>query len=421
MTKAIARLRSFSRPARLFILAMMLFALGISGPATLMNLYLDAAGFDRVYIGWWQASSQFGGLIAMLPALWLFGRMGRRRALWLGAAISIAVRLLTVLSINPSVVILAEAASGFGTILYGLASVSFLADASTEADRAEVFSLNDFLRSVALMTGGVLAGWLPGLLAPALADPNALAASYRAVLIGSFAVRLLGVIPLWMISHRSDRFDRSDLSSTPAALENNDLPVLHLINPRYLLSQPSQTYLLAAPYLLVWMSDSLFFPFFNLFLQDKFGLSAEAYGALAGVRGLVGALALLTPPLLMARHKPARLLALSFLALAILLGLMGLSQSAWLAALVSLAYIAIFAAAMMIYRVFVINQTERARYLLVSSVLGITMNAGPAIAPPISGYLQRQFGFAPVIALAALLMALAALALLMTLRMIREK
>lgn len=416
MTKAIARLRSFSRPARLFILAMMLFALGISGPATLMNLYLDAAGFDRVYIGWWQASSQFGGLIAMLPALWLFGRMGRRRALWLGAAISIAVRSLTVLSINPSVVILAEAASGFGTILYGLASVSFLADASTEADRAEVFSLNDFLRSVALMAGGVLAGWLPGLLAPALADPNALAASYRAVLIGSFAVRLVGVIPLWMIGHSAPGAVRP-----LRALENNDLPVLHLINPRYLLSQPPQTYLLAAPYMLVWMSDSLFFPFFNLFLQDKFGLSAGAYGALAGARGLVGALALLTPPLLMARHKPARLLALSFLALAILLGLMGLSQSVWLAALVSLAYIAIFAAAMMIYRVFVINQTERARYLLVSSVLGITMNAGPAIAPPISGYLQRQFGFAPVIALAALLMALAALALLVALRMIRKK
>jgi len=413
--KAIAHLRSFTRPAQLFILAMFVFALGISGPSTLMNLYLDAAGLDRVYIGWWQASSQFGGLACILPAMWLFGRMGRRRALWLGAGMSIAVRSLTVLSINPSVIVLAEAASGFGTVLYGLASVSFLADASTEADRAEVFSLNDFLRTAALLIGSALAGWLPGVIAPALADPTNLAASYRAVLIGSFAIRMLGVIPLWMIGHSAPGVVRP-----LRALETNE-NVLHLINPRYLLRQPPQTYLLAAPYMLVWLADSLIFPFFSLFLRDKFGLTAEAYGLISSLRGLVGALALLTPPILMSRYRPARLLAFSFFALAIMLGLMGLSQSAGLAILFSFVYVAIFAAAMMVYRVFVINQTDRARYLLVSSVLGITMNAGPAFAPPISGYLQRQFGFGPVIALAVGLMALALAAWVIVLRIMRRR
>ncbi len=413
--KAIAHLRSFTRPAQLFILAMFVFALGISGPSTLMNLYLDAAGLDRVYIGWWQASSQFGGLACILPAMWLFGRMGRRRALWLGAGMSIAVRSLTVLSINPSVIVLAEAASGFGTVLYGLASVSFLADASTEADRAEVFSLNDFLRTAALLIGSALAGWLPGVIAPALADPTNLAASYRAVLIGSFAIRMLGVIPLWMNGHSAPGVVRP-----LRALETNE-NVLHLINPRYLLRQPPQTYLLAAPYMLVWLADSLIFPFFSLFLRDKFGLTAEAYGLISSLRGLVGALALLTPPILMSRYRPARLLAFSFFALAIMLGLMGLSQSAGLAILFSFVYVAIFAAAMMVYRVFVINQTDRARYLLVSSVLGITMNAGPAFAPPISGYLQRQFGFGPVIALAVGLMALALAAWVIVLRIMRRR
>ncbi|HQV70854.1 MAG TPA: MFS transporter [Thermoflexales bacterium] len=413
--KAIAHLRSFTRPAQLFILAMFVFALGISGPSTLMNLYLDATGLDRVYIGWWQASSQFGGLACILPAMWLFGRMGRRRALWLGAGMSIAVRSLTVLSINPSVIVLAEAASGFGTVLYGLASVSFLADASTEADRAEVFSLNDFLRTAALLIGSALAGWLPGVIAPALADPTNLAASYRAVLIGSFAIRMLGVIPLWMIGHSAPGVVRP-----LRALETNE-NVLHLINPRYLLRQPPQTYLLAAPYMLVWLADSLIFPFFSLFLRDKFGLTAEAYGLISSLRGLVGALALLTPPILMSRYRPARLLAFSFFALAIMLGLMGLSQSAGLAILFSFVYVAIFAAAMMVYRVFVINQTDRARYLLVSSVLGITMNAGPAFAPPISGYLQRQFGFGPVIALAVGLMALALAAWVIVLRIMRRR
>lgn len=409
----LSRLRAFTRPARLFILAMVIFAFGISGPTTLMNLYLDAAGLDRVYIGWWHSASQFGGVALMLPAMLSFRWMGRRQALWFGAFISILVRAFTVLSLNPLVIVAAEALSGFGTVVFGLASVSFLADASTETDRAAVFSANDFLRTAGLLMGGVLAGWLPSLIAPALADPNNLAASYRVVIIGSYAVRLLGVIPLWLIARSSDLA----LSPSPQSSGKDDtFNVLRLINPRYLLRQPLATYLWAVPYMLIWVADSLIFPFFSLYLRDVFGMSSGVYGVVSSLRGLVGALALLTPPYLMARFHAPRILTFSILGMALLLMMLGISSNVWLTVTLSIFYVAILAAAMMTYRVFVINQTARPRYLLVSSVLGVTMNAGPAIAPPISGYLQRQFGFAPVITLSALLMALALVALLATLK-----
>jgi MFS family permease len=121
--------------ARLYLIWVAVHFFTFAFPTTLINFYLDAMGFNRGWIGLFHAASQVGGLVLALPAIGVFQRIGRRRALVFGAVFASLLRLPTVLSPVPEVILAAEALSGFGTAMFGLASVSLLADASQPDQR----------------------------------------------------------------------------------------------------------------------------------------------------------------------------------------------------------------------------------------------------------------------------------------------
>lgn len=388
--------REFPHTARLFLIALTVFAFSIAAPSTLMNLYFDAAGFDRTFIGLWHASSQFGGIALGIPAMATHDRIGRRHALWLGAAVSIGARAFTVLSTAPAVIVLAEAASGYGTVLFGLAGVSLLADLSSPRNRAMLFSASDAGRSLALLLGGVLFGALPGALAPVLLGPNAQAEAYRQVLIASFALRMCGVIPLMLIAR------------DPAGMPEGERAITRYLDPRVLLGQRLRVYGYAIPFGLVFIADALIFPFFNLFLREHLGLSDAALGAVIGLRGLIGGMALFAAPVLAARLGYARSVVGGALALAACYVVIGASESAPVVVLAALAQAAVASVSMTLYRVRVIDASAPGEFLLVSSALGIAMNAGPAVGPLVSGFVQQQYGFGPLFAAGAVTLLAAA-------------
>ena len=384
-------LRRFTYIARLYLVWMAVYFFCFAFPATLMNFYLEALGFDRVFIGAFHAASQFGGLILALPAVLFFERIGRRVALVFGAAFASVVRLPTVLATSPEAILIAEALSGFGTVIFGLASVSLLADASREDHRAALFGCSDFVRTMAVLLGSISAGSLPVLVAAPLQVSSQSAEAYRAVLAASFIARTLGAIPLALIAwHPPAQADPT--SALP------EVRALRYLNPRVLLSQRPQVYALGMPFMLLLAAEALVFTFFNLLMRDWFGASDAQIGAVIGLNALVGSVAALLAPHVAERmgYRPA--IVWGSLATAASMAAFALSPGLLVGTLAVFVQVAVSQVTRVLYRVYVVNASLRDEYFIVGLVMAIAANIGPAVAPPAGGFVQGAFGYAPLFA-----------------------
>ncbi len=74
-------LRGLRRNARLYLLAVLLGGLGTSIYMLFLNLYVDALGLSRQFLGNLQALSPLLNLVLALPMGFLSDRIGRKRAL----------------------------------------------------------------------------------------------------------------------------------------------------------------------------------------------------------------------------------------------------------------------------------------------------------------------------------------------------
>lgn len=394
--------RSFTRIARLYLIWLAIFSFTYAFPATLMNFYLEALGFDRAFIGIFHASSQVGGLILALPALMLFELLGRRISLVFGMAFSTLIRIPTVTATSPEVILLAEALSGFGTVIFGLASVSLLADASTADHRAALFGSGDFVRTTTVLLGSILAGGSPAWIASLFDFGSGSAESYRLVLVVSFILRMAAVIPLAAIA----RF-RPTADDPTGGLP--DVRALRYLNPRVLLGQRPHIYALAAPFTLLLVAESLVFTFFNLLMRDRFGASDAQIGVVIGVNALIGSVMALLAPRVAERigYRPA--IVGGALATAVSLAALALSPNLWIGVSAVFAQVAVSQVTRVLYRVYVVNVSARPDYFIVSTMMAIATNAGPAVGPPVSGLIQRTFGYGPLFVLAVVVTTLAAL------------
>lgn len=392
-----------SRIARLYLIWVALFFFSVAVSSTLMNFYLDSIGMTRGQIGIFHAASQFGGLIVALPAIIAFEKMGRRAALVAGAALSTVPRFFTVLSATPSVVIAAEAISGFGAIVFGLASVSLLADASERDNRASVYAVADFTRTSSFLIGSVLAGVMPSLIAPVLDVPAQSPEAYRWTLFAAFGVRLAGIIPLMLIALRPPEGD---------AVEKHDaLPevkALRYLNPKVLLATPMRVYGFAIPFMLMIMADAFVFTFINLILREQFNASDATIGLLLGINLLIASLAVLAAPAMSRRISDKAIIIWGTLFTALCYGVLGVSASLLMGMLMIFAMTIASQVSRVLYRAYTINSMRREDYFIASTMLALAANIGPAIAPPISGFVQETWGDAPIYVAAVALTVLAA-------------
>jgi MFS family permease len=401
------RFAHFGRIARLYLGWVALFAFSLAVSATLMNLYLEALGLSRTAIGLFHGASQFGGLILALPAIFFFERIGRRVSLVLGALFASGVRMVTVLSPVPEVIVAAEALSGFGTVIFGLASVSLLADASTNDNRASVFAISDFIRTGAIFIGSVLAGLLPGWVAASLGLQPESAASYQAVLVAAFLVRLLGIVPLGLIAWQ--RSASAELDNKPESSALPEVRALRYLNPRVLLAQPPRVFAFAVPFGLMLLAEALIFTFFNLLLRDQFGASDALIGTVIGLNALIGSGIALLAPAAARRFGQRAAIVWGTLISAGSIALFGLSTNLAIGLMAVFVQVASSQIARVLYRAYVINVSPRSDYFITSTMIALASNVGPAIGPPIAGIVQEQFGYGPLFVIGVAITAAAAL------------
>ncbi|MCL4504505.1 MAG: MFS transporter [Chloroflexi bacterium] len=397
MQSYLDHLRSFTRDARLFLLALTVFAFAASAPGIFFNLYLQALGFDRTFIGVTATVSQLGGAIASIPAAYVLDVIGRRHSAIIGAILSIAAAVATLLTVNPAFILAIQALGGFGVVLYALAVVPLLAESSTPRERTTLFSTVEGLTTLALFFGSLIAGGLPALAAHVLRAGVESAEAYRAVMLGSLALRALGVIPLALIGDRAKPPD-----GAPAHPRT-----ISYFNPRVLLKLETPIWKYVLPLLITYLGGSLIFPFLNLYLKQRFEVSDVLLGSVFGGINLAVGLFTLAGPFAARALGRARAVALGAFFSAACLILIGFGNVFAIAAAVVVLRAGLFNMTLPLYRALVIDHTPPHEYVVVNLIYSTAVNVGPTVAPSISGYVQDRAGFAPLFVAAAALYAVA--------------
>jgi MFS family permease len=399
MRSYIDRLRYFSREARLFLVALTIFALATSVPALFFTLYLQALGFDRTFIGLTATASQLGGVIFSIPAAGLLDLLGRRHAMLIGAASSILCIAATLLITDQTLLIITQVISGCGTVLYALAVVPLLAEVSTPYERTALFSTTESLTTLALFFGSLIAGVLPTVIAPLInATPESVPA-YRVVMLGSLAFRLTGLLPLALIHD-------------PPIAQSSGAPrrsTLSYFDPRVLLRLQTPIWAMALPILTCYIAGSLIFPFLNIYLKQRFDASDVSIGVVMGLMNLCIGVCTLLGPLAAQRFGRIRVAVYGALLSAGCLLLVILVNSYPFVAAVMIVRAGLFNMTLPLYRAYVIDHTPPHEYTIVNLIYATSANVGPTIAPPASGYVQDRAGFGPLFVAAAAMYGLAAL------------
>lgn len=386
-------IRLFSRNAWLFTIARFIFAIGIAITRVFLNLYLLAIGFDAVFLGFISSVALIGGAVFTVPAMILLDRLGRQRTMLIGASISVASWFISLVVPTREALVFFQFLAGLGDVMYGMAVVPMLAEISGQRERTTLFSVNEGLTLIGVFLGSLASGFVATLVNQTLALQVASPAAYQAVLLLSIFIRLIGLLPLSLIDRSVNDVNVAADHHTPTAPQTSTKPsTLRYLDPRVLLKLQSPIFKLVIPWAMVYFAGSLIFPFLNVFLKTRFGVTDTILGATLGFINLSDGLATLLGPAAVRLLGRRWVVVLGTLFSAACLSFIGFNHQFGLVAAVVIVRAGLFNMILPIYRAFVIDQTPRVEYVIVSFILSASTNIGQAFAPVLSGFMQRNWG-----------------------------
>ena len=155
------KIRLFSRNARLYLLHVIGMDLIHGTWEVLFNLYLLELGFSVQFIGLRLAIMGIAGAVAAVPMGRLSDRVGRKAGFIIGDGGGALMSLIQIMSVNPVVLLVTPAPAGvFGSLHY-VTEQPFMAENSERRERVHLFSVAGGLRTLAMMGGSLVAGFLP--------------------------------------------------------------------------------------------------------------------------------------------------------------------------------------------------------------------------------------------------------------------
>ena len=196
--------RSFSRNARLFILHVIGMDTVHGTSLVLVNLYFLAVGLPIEFIGLRLLLGGIAGAAFSVPAGLISDRIGRKWSFIIGDGVGAALYLITIFSVDQSVLLATGVLSSICGTLHGVSEPAFMAENSEQRERVHLFSVSDGLRTLSAMVGSLLGGFVP-LLAASLADKVTL---YRVSIFIGIAIWALSLIPALMLRGRDRPIER---------------------------------------------------------------------------------------------------------------------------------------------------------------------------------------------------------------------
>jgi MFS family permease len=372
----------FSPNAWLFLLASFATYFTYSGYQLYFNLYILERGFTTQFLGLANALPSVAALVLGLPLGVLADRMGYRRAMLVGLAVSTLALWIQVTAGAPAHIAVMAALVGVGNTLYLLSQSPFMMWASDPRSRAHLFSWNFGLSTLAGFTGNLLAGQLPGMLGAREGFGLTQLEAYQATLVISALGGGLALIPLVMM--REPRRTR-----TPKALGS--------VWSRLRGAWTPTVVRLAMPSVFIGFGAAILIPYMNLYFKARFEISDARLGSLFSMLALATGLASLASPQLADKMggKVRAVVVTQGVSVAVLLG-MGFSPWFPFAAMCFILRGALMNMGAPLYAAFSMESVGDGERAAANSVLSLSWQTGWAIGPYLSGVVQERWGFAPL-------------------------
>jgi MFS family permease len=278
------RFGSFSRNAKLYLLAGALQGLGSGIWGVIFYLYLNLheIGFQPDFIGNMSTASLIATGLAALPAGLLCEHIGTKRAIVIGQ-VSILATLAEIATLQPSILLFASLASGLIGIIGSVASAPFMMENSQSEERTYLFSAGWAIVIIMGVIGSLAGGVMPDIFNAALRLPTGpqtgSAVGYRITLAIVIGLYVVAVCPLLLIRQNK----RSAQKQKIAAL----LSLQHIESPSIIVK-------FMIPTAIIGFGAGFIVPLFNVFFNRRFLATSEQVGvifALGNVTLAVGTLA----------------------------------------------------------------------------------------------------------------------------------
>ena len=144
----------------LFLLAMILANIGGNMYGPLLSLYIKNLGASVAQIGLFFTLSQVIPLVLQILGGWISDTLGRLRAIAIGSIVGIFTYIALIAAPTWQWLLLAMAFQAITGSLIGPSFDAFIAEHSSEENRAKMFGITQALYGIVGVIGPVLGGWL---------------------------------------------------------------------------------------------------------------------------------------------------------------------------------------------------------------------------------------------------------------------
>lgn len=385
-----------SRPAKLFLLALLLDGFLFTAFGLFFNLYILADGHNREFLGLINAMPSIAALVLGIPAGMLSDRIGRKRSMVIGFTLA-NLGIITMLIVRQPIIMLVMAfVWGATGQLYALSHAPFMMKVSDEKSRDLLFSVSFGVFPLASTLGNVLAGILPGAFSKWFNLPVQSASAYQAVLLTSVIASFAVLIPILLIKE-------------PRNQETNPLtPQEHLnLASTWKIFKRPLTIKLALPNLVTGLGAAMVVPYFNVFFAERHKVGDQTLGILFAVSSLmIGVATFIGPRLVGNLGGKIRTIVISQGTSLIFLIVLGFSPLAWLAVIGFLVRGTLMNMAAPFFDAYAMEHTKENEQGTINSLRSWSWNVGWAVGPYISGIVQQRYGFSPLFMTTAILYAL---------------
>jgi MFS family permease len=374
-----ARVRAFSRNARLYLLFVVIMGAAMGVFRLLFNFYVLSLGYDEALLGSLITVSSLTALLAALPMGYLADLLGRKNSLLISGALTSFSIMAIVIWPKQEMLYLMNIVSGLGQSLGAVTMAPFLMENSGDKERTYLFSFSSGLQMAMASLGNWIGGYLPTWVGLTREVPAVSSEAYAGALMVVSLTVALALIPLSMLrTPRQSRTERSVFAPF-----------------KYFSEKPRLLGKMILPMLITSIGAGLIMPFMNVFFRqvhhqpDPVIGSLFAWGSLAMGVGL-----LLAPPLADRMGKIQLVVATQALSIPFLI-ILGFSPIFWLSTISYYIRLALMNMSGPVYQTFVMEHVEPSARATVASLASMAWNFGWAFSPTISGYLQVRYGFGP--------------------------
>lgn len=276
---AVARFAAFSPPARQFLAYSFLAGIAVAIYSLVFNLYMSALGFSNDIIGLFNALPAIGLLLVGLPVAALADRIGYRIFLLAGATLAVMASIVLALVSVRLIAVLAAGAFALALIVFTTLGGPLLAQVSTEGERVGLYAVNQSLAWVSALVGNLLGGAIPEAAARITHVSSASGGAIRSAFAAMAVVTLVALPLLVRLAAR--------VELKPSAV----FPVRQLLQV-----DVARFARLLLPVLLLGIGAGMYLNFLQLYLAQRFGLTAGPIGVLFAVGAALTAVASLLAP-----------------------------------------------------------------------------------------------------------------------------